>query len=189
MPTFTQNWFEITARENFDKFLSEFKGKEGLKFLEIGCFEGMASRWLLENILTGGSGLTVIDTFVGSVEHQSAGIDIGGRKRFEENIAEYKDKVTIYEGYSQDILKKLPENKYDFIYVDGDHRAKGALQDMVLSWPLLKKGGIMIMDDYAWNGFSDHLNACIAMDAFLNCYVGEYELLLKEYQIVVRKIV
>jgi len=189
MPTWTQNWFEITARANFDKYLAEYKGKDGLKFLEIGCFEGMGSRWLLENVLTGGSGLTVIDTFEGSVEHIAAGIEIGGIERFKENIAEYKDKVIIKQGYSQDILKKLSPISYDFIYVDGDHRAAGALQDIILSWPLLKKDGIMIMDDYAWNGFSDHLNACIAMDAFLNCFVGQYELLLKEYQIVVRKIV
>ena len=189
MPIFSQEWFNITARANFDRFLSEFKGKDELKYLEIGCFEGMASRWLLENILTGKSEITVIDTFEGSVEHVAAGIELGGIERFKENIAEYKDKVVIHQGYSQSVLKTLTDNTYDFIYVDGDHRAAGALQDIILSWPLLKKGGIMILDDYAWNGFSDHLNACIAMDAFLNCFVGQYELLLKEYQIVLRKIV
>lgn len=189
MPTWTQNWFEVTARDNFNRFLAEYKNKDGLKYLEIGCFEGMCSRWLLENILTGDSKLTVIDTFEGSVEHQAAGIELGGIERFKENIEEYKDKVIIHQGYSQDILKTLQKDTYDFIYVDGDHRAAGALQDIVISWPLLKKGGIMIMDDYAWNGFSDHLNACIAMDAFLSCFVGQYELLLKEYQIIIRKIV
>ena len=188
MPTFSQNWYEITARDNFSRFLAEFKGRDGLKFLEIGCFEGMASRWLLENILTGKSELTAIDTFEGSVEHQAAGIEIGGLARFKENIEEYKDKVIIKQGYSQDILKTLSKDTYDFIYVDGDHRAAGALQDIVISWPLLKRGGIMIMDDYAWNGFPDNKNACIAMDAFLSCFEGEYELLLKEYQICVRKL-
>jgi predicted O-methyltransferase YrrM len=188
MPTFTTDWFQVTARANFDRFLSEFKGKDGLKFLEIGCWEGQASRWLLENILIGDSKLTVIDTFEGSVEHQAAGIEIGGLKRFTENIKEYLSKVKIHQGYSQDILKTLPKNTYDFIYVDGDHRAAGALQDIVISWPLLKKGGIMIMDDYAWNGFPDNKNACVAMDAFLSCFEGEYELLLKEYQIAAKKL-
>jgi hypothetical protein len=46
----------------------------------------------------------------------------------------------------------------------------------------------MIMDDYAWNGFDDQHNACIAIDAFLNCFRDKYELLLKEYQVVIKKL-
>ena len=185
---FTMNWFDITARDNFTKFLEEFKGKDNLNFLEIGCFEGMATRWLLENILTGKSMITVIDTFEGSEEHVRDGIEIIGRKGFEENIAGFENKVEIFEGYSQKILPKLKTNYFDFIYVDGSHQACDALQDMCFSWELLKKGGIMIMDDYAWNGFDDQHNACIAIDAFLNCFQDKYELLLKEYQVAIRKL-
>jgi len=184
---YTQNWFEITARDNFNKFLEEFKGKDNLHFLEIGCFEGMGTRWLLENILTGKSDITVMDTFEGSEEHTRDGIEILGLKGFKENVKEYLDKVKICKGYSQQLLKSEKVEYFDFIYVDGSHRACDALQDMCFSWDLLKEGGIMIMDDYAWNGFSDHLNACIAIDSFLNCFKYKYELLLKEYQVVIRK--
>jgi len=185
---FTQNWFETTAKENFTKYLEEYKGKDGLKFLEVGCFEGMATRWLLENILTGKSDITVIDTFEGSFEHVRDGVEILGREGFEENIVEFAKKVYINQGFSQDVLKKMEKDTFDFIYIDGDHRSAGALQDLILSWPLLKSGGIMIMDDYAWSRYGDNLNAGMAYDAFLGCFEGQYELLLKEYQIVLRKI-
>jgi hypothetical protein len=33
---------------------------------------------------------------------------------------------------------------------DGSHRARDVLEDAVLSWPLLKVGGIMLFDDYLW---------------------------------------
>lgn len=184
---FTQNWFETTAKNNFERFLEPYKNKDGIKFLEIGCFEGMATRWMLENVLTGKSDITVIDTFEGSLEHVRDKIEIIGRKGFEENIEEFKDKVIIKQGFSQDILPKLEPKSFDFIYVDGSHLACDALQDMCFAWQLLKDGGVMIMDDYAWNGFIDHLNACIAIDAFLDCFRDKYELLLKEYQVVIKK--
>jgi len=51
---FTQDWF---SRENpaqvvkqFEQFLLPYK-TESCVFLEIGCFEGMSTIWMLENVL------------------------------------------------------------------------------------------------------------------------------------------
>lgn len=194
--TYTVNWFKITAKENFERYvLPRFGGKPNLKFLEIGCFEGMATRWLLDNVLTHQSSVvTVIDTFEGSAEHQgNQELKLATLyERFCENVGDRISQVEIRKGLSNRELRylysKYAWGNYDFIYVDGSHRADDALQDIVLSFDLLKPGGLMIWDDYGWNNFSDHLNACIAMDAFLNCYVGKYVLLLKEYQIVIEKV-
>ena len=190
MSEFTQNWFEITAKANFETFFIGYKGKQNLNFLEIGCFEGMATRWMLENILTDvSSRITVIDTFGGSIEHKEAGIELAGMlDRFKENTKEWENQIIMKKGNSQEILRTLPPTNYDCIYVDGSHRASDALQDIILSWQLLKPGGLMIMDDYAWNNFTDNLNACIAIDAFLNCFKDKYELLLKGYQVIIKKL-
>ena len=59
-------------------------------------------------------------------------------------------KVTIKEGRSGDVLRTLPLRHYDLIYVDGSHTARDVLQDAVLGWGLLKRGGLMIFDDYLW---------------------------------------
>lgn len=97
---FTVNWFETSGKQNFENTLSFMKGVEGLRFLEIGCFEGQATRWMLENILTGkGSEIMVVDTFEGSMEHKDSQVaeikDLGNGNllaRFKENIAEFLEK-------------------------------------------------------------------------------------------------
>jgi hypothetical protein len=40
------------------------------------------------------------------------------------------------------------KRQFDLIYIDGDHSAQGVLRDLVLSWPLLLKSGVMICEDY-----------------------------------------
>src|SRR6476660_10129377 len=62
--TFTVNTFtdKISA---WTKLLSEFKGKPGINYLEIGTFEGRSALWMLENILTHPTAtLTMIYLFV-----------------------------------------------------------------------------------------------------------------------------
>ena len=46
-------------------------------------------------------------------------------------------------------LRKV-DGSYDIVYIDGWHSAFGAMADGVMSWPLLKVGGVMIFDDYLW---------------------------------------
>src|SRR5262245_32266698 len=61
--TFTVNTF--TPRiPSWTKHLSEFKGKPGISYLEIGTFEGRSVLWMVENIFTHPtSKLTIIDAF------------------------------------------------------------------------------------------------------------------------------
>ena len=52
-----------------------------------------------------------------------------------------------------ELFKMIKEEKrFDFIYVDGSHKCNGCYSDMLLSWQLLNKGGIMAIDDYLWSG-------------------------------------
>jgi predicted O-methyltransferase YrrM len=179
---FTEKWFDTTGKENFRRYVTPLSGE----FLEIGCFEGRATCWMLNNTK---ANVTVIDTFKGSPEMVELGVQmVGIKQRFLENIRQWKDRVTIYEGESQDVLRII-NKKYNFIYVDGSHYAGDALRDIVYSWGLLKPGGIMIMDDYIWGG--DNHDAPVtrwAIDAFLRCFQGAYQVLAKNAQCVVLKI-
>lgn len=48
-----------------------------------------------------------------------------------------------------DTQQGLPvEAIFDLVHVDGDHSALGALNDLVLCWPKLRPGGVLILDDY-----------------------------------------
>ena len=179
-------------------YLQELAGVPDLTFVEIGCFEGRTSVWLLEHILTGpGSWLICIDPFE-KVEWLPGTTQVSFPK-FLANIAPYRDQVAVAKAPSWDALRTLRYTidgtqivgEVDFVYVDGDHRRQACLEDMVLAWRWLRKGGIMAMDDYDWRDgpTEDKDLPRQAIDAFLLCYAEELAVLHKGYEVVVRKVV
>ena len=187
---FTVDWFSYNI-QIWTHYLNELKDKPNLHFLEIGSFQGRSTVWLLENILTSDtSAITCIDTFEGSIEHTlhfqndiKNLFDI-----FSHNISKFKNKVNIIKDKSQDALKKMKE-QYDFIYVDGDHKASSVIEDAILSFPLLKKGGIMIFDDYLWFQMKKFIdNPKVAIDAFLEIYADKITILYKNHQVIIEKL-
>jgi len=180
---FTNNWFATTGGDkNFEKYILPLYPIAS-ECLEVGCYEGRASVWLMENTQ---SELTVIDTFKG-------GEDLPDEKdllkRFKENIEPYKERIKIVEGTSSEKLKELAPNFFDFIYIDGSHLAKNVLEDAVLAFPLLREGGIMIFDDYTWGiGRLPLLELPVTgIDAFLFVYADQLEILEKNSQCIIRK--
>lgn len=187
---FKYDWFDISGKKNFETYLSGLKGKPDLRFIEIGPFEGKATVWMLENILTAPtSRIVCIDTFEGSDEHKALGVDTSDLyQTFLANTQQYREKITVLTGKSGAELRLLVPNKYDFVYIDGSHRAPDVLEDAVLSFRLLKSGGLMIFDDYEWKYCDDPVESPkMAIDAFLSIFVKEYKLLLKSYQAVLQK--
>ena len=182
---FTNNWFEITAKGNFEKYLSEFKtDKSPIRFLEVGCYEGQASVWMLKNTK---ANLTVIDTFKGSKEHDSQ-FEQTLLARFTENIISYEKRVIVKVGTSREHLKKLTPDYYDFIYIDGSHQASDVLEDAILAFPLLKHNGVMIFDDYTWGqGMSYYDIPVSGINAFLSVYGNQIKILEKNSQVVIMK--
>src|SRR5579864_5528568 len=147
---FTQDWFTSNI-PNWTSLLAELRGQPGVRALEVGSFEGRSACWLLENILTGpGARLDCVDNFTAAVEKNIGFQAEGIRDRFDANIAPWLERVTVHAGNSGDVLRGLTDT-YDFIYIDGSHLAPDVLLDAVLSWRLLKAGGIMIFDDFLWN--------------------------------------
>jgi hypothetical protein len=61
--------------------------------------------------------------------------------------------------------------------------------DAMLSWHRIKPGGIMLFDDYLWApGTPATERPQMAIDLFLQSFAGRYEILLKSYQIAIRKL-
>lgn len=176
--------------------LARFAHKADLNFLEIGSFEGRSACWLLENILTSDSSrLTCIDTFdfagQGVIWLQDEGSEsMSIEERFDYNIklTGRSNNVRKIVGYSRDALRSLPLSSFDFIYIDGAHIATNVLEDAVLSWPLLKNGGLLTFDDYGWEGHPNLLfRPRVAVDAFLAIYRLQYRLVHKAYQVTIEK--
>jgi predicted O-methyltransferase YrrM len=195
---FTQDWFAPNV-ENWTRWLAEYRGKPGVRCLEIGSFEGRSATWLLKNILT----------------HETSTLDCYDLcqspwiERFEANTRPWRHRIRMRCGQSFWTLREL-EGEYDIIYIDADHSPFGIMCDSVLTWPALKVGGILIFDDYLWlpadlapgggtgpEWSYDTARQAIArhpmdapktgIDAFLAAMSGHYELIGHEYQVAIRK--
>lgn len=174
----------------FNTFLTKYQGLENINFLEIGSYEGRSTCWLLDNILTTKSStITCIDSWQGGWEHDKNSMS-EVEKRFINNTQEYKDKIITIKNTSYNALLTIQHNieYYDFIYIDGGHTMKDVLQDAVLSFPLLKKGGTLAFDDYQWE-----LKQPVSMrpeqgiNAFATAYEKELNVLHTGSQVWVEK--
>ena len=192
------DWWTPSHYKNYEFIKQQFAGKEGLRFLEIGIFEGRSTVWFIENVFTGNK----CQYF--AVEPDPA-----------PNMAHNFDVLTAKTGYRPAVIKDYSENalpmmlelKYrmDSILLDGDHNAQGLLRDAVMSWEILKVGGILLFDDYEMEAtdpwhyishkeFAEHPRANFqhpraAIDAFLSIYRGLYEKVIDNFQVGIRKTV
>jgi protein-L-isoaspartate O-methyltransferase len=69
--------------------------------------------------------------------------------QWDNNVIEQgiRDKVTVVEGDSTVMLPQLTD-KFDFIFIDGEHAFDGVTADARNSLPLLKPGGTIMFHDY-----------------------------------------
>lgn len=179
----------------WEKYLNRFADLPQIEFLEIGCFEGMATCWLLDNILTHESAkITCIDIFEGVIDEkkQDTNTRKSVEKRFDWNIERSgaSQKVRKIVGFSQTVLRSLPVNAYNAIYIDGSHLGSDVLQDAVLSWGLVKQGGLIIFDDYHFE-FPNHphQNTRVGIDAFLTVFQDKIKIIYKgDRQVFLEKI-
>ena len=92
------NWFEMTAKQNFESQLMPLAGKFNLRFLQIGAFTGDATVWLVDNVLvTKNSVLEDVDIWTGSDEEEHQAMDwldvervYDSRIAFRPNVIKYK---------------------------------------------------------------------------------------------------
>ena len=153
---YTQDWFSKNLPEILYWVKPHLSGRDSLKILEIGSFEGMSTRWFIDKFVTHkDSVLHCIDTWEGSLEHENWGMDFSGTyEMFIENLKDHIEsgKCIPHRGQSKDVLVQLLSEgqKFDFIYVDGSHLAPDVMIDGMLSYLLLNSGGIIMFDDYVF---------------------------------------
>ncbi len=178
---FSKDWFTMRIPK-WKEMLKPFQGQPNIHYLEIGVFEGRSAIWMLENILTHPtSKITCLDLFSQKNLYEKFMSNL--------SISGFLDKTTIIKGRSQITLRTLPLDSYDIVYIDGSHTAPDVLADAVLSWSLLKKGGVMIFDDYLWEwDRPPQERPKIAIEAFLRIHKNELQKLHQGYQIIVKKI-
>jgi predicted O-methyltransferase YrrM len=182
---FTAPW-HLAQMKTWEDVLAPLRGKPGLRYLEIGVFEGRSLLWMFERVLTDASTTaTAIDVFAGDYA-----------ATFDANIAAAKlgKRVTKKIGPSAQVLRAMGDERFDVIYIDGSHTADDVLADAVLTWPMVEVGGLVIFDDYEWTGRGKgegvlpvELRPHLAIDAFITAYRQEIEVVHRGYQVIVRK--
>jgi predicted O-methyltransferase YrrM len=176
---FTQDWFSTNVK-GIEQCLDKLKNKSS--FLEIGCFEGRSTCWLLEHMNDGI--MYSIDNFIGDGDYK-----VNGEALYEtakNNIAEATKsnqthilmRTTSYKGLSELILKDI---EFDFIYVDGSHDPRDVLVDTCMAWGLLKKNGVMMFDDAGQEKVQK------AIIKFADIFNNDFKIVFDGYQMGIQK--
>jgi len=151
--------------------------------IEIGNHEGRSACWIMQNMLSPTGQLCCIDPFN----------SLPTKALFEQNISKAVSNMQSYKimtDYSYVALARLisQRRQFDFIYIDGAHHNYEVITDAVMSWKLLKDGGIMIFDDYF--PLTDGMmppSPKTAIDSFQGLFYKDFELLFTNNQLGVRK--
>jgi predicted O-methyltransferase YrrM len=80
-------------------------------------------------------------------------------------------------------LENNQDQLFDFIYVDCYYSAEAIESDTRLSWPLLKVGGVMALDDVLFNEESSQ-----AHNVFLETVKDTSTIIENGYQVWLRKL-
>lgn len=139
---------KYTELESLLELLNNLKPK---KILEIGVFKG---------------GTIMAWTYVADPNALLVGIDLpagnfGGGFTPDEakqiiELARYNQEIKLFAADSHDSeTVELVDDKYDFIFIDGDHTYKGAKQDFNNYITMLNKGGVLALHDIVDHGRAD----------------------------------
>ena len=112
---------------------------------------------------------------------------------FYKNIAVegLENRITGIKGDSYEVLfEMMKENKmFDFIYIDGSHLSFDCYSDLLISWRLLARGGLLAIDDYLYNAEGAVVDSPFeGINHFLKKHQHEVNILHKGYRVFLTKV-
>ncbi|NET09431.1 MAG: tetratricopeptide repeat protein [Symploca sp. SIO2B6] len=175
---FTQDHFSHQL-PIWKKHLQHLTNQENINALQIGSDQGLTTCWLLDNILSHSSAqLTCLDQQF-SPEFR---INIG-----RSGVAD--SKILPLEGEVSDLLNTLEEQSYNLVFIEDPlKQAKLMQQAAQLSWLFVQAGGVVIFPSYSWKSpKSSEQLIKQGIDQFLDSVAGQFEILHRGYQLIIRK--
>lgn len=163
------------------------------RILEIGSWEGRSATFLLTSPLCANGGSIVC------IDHFDLFVTTAGKERHENilyNLSLTGRPFRVMEKFSVPGLMTLLEEAikgktagFDWVYIDGSHKADDTFLDAELAWRLANEGAIFIFDDYLWDvqpHQSPH-HPKPGIDAFAKLHENEFEIISSNYQMALRK--
>lgn len=134
-------------RHEFAQYLTENNCKIGL---EIGSYKGAYSRYLLDNWE---GYLYLIDIWKKLPDEEYTDISNQDNPKqiiseVFDNLSGHEDRTTLIRGSSNSTDHLFPDEFFDFIYIDANHKYQYVLHDMKKWYPKLKTGGIFAGHDW-----------------------------------------
>jgi len=182
-----------------DFFLDEIRKKKPKNFLEIGIFHGVTSRnvcELLHSIHKNDFKFTGIDLFSNDSEalkdevipntkfsnplkniyyRYIVRLDPYSMKSVKKLLKKFIKNINIIQGNSNEVLKKLDLNKFDYVFLDGGHKFETVKNDLENLTQVVANRGTILCDDYDLSYAPGVKNA-------INQYVKEKNFNLKVLQ-------
>jgi|SRR3990172_2726393 len=124
--------------------------------LEVGVRDGNSSKLFLEN-------LPSLQHFWG-IDHKTSPIP--------HKMMEDGENYTYLVMNSIQASCQFPDQYFDFIYIDGDHRLGAVRKDIEIWWPKIRIGGILCGDDFCemLNPDEGRYGVVTAVEVFCNRY-------------------
>lgn len=184
-PTESENLYFIIDSFTQDWNREFIQNTKGLKFnfaLEIGCFEGLTTKYICENLLNEGGRIICVDPLTDEYlpGHPDNAMFKGQYNRFIRNTRTLP--VELIRKKSRDVWDDLKDYLFDFIYVDGDHSYNEVYEDAVMALKLTKLNGFILFDDYTWRQETTN-----ALDKFLSIHERYITVVHRGYQLMIQK--
>jgi predicted O-methyltransferase YrrM len=153
--------------------------RDRIRICEIGCWTGLSTVALSKIAKDLDGKVTAIDWFEGS---EATNLDFAGkyfnvRRIYNDNLNRFPwtKNVTTLGQKSEDAVKNIPDETFDVIFLDGDHRYEAVKQDIELWLPKLKTGGVLCGHDCEVllpNGISDLYDKFEGYDIITAIHLG-----------------
>ena len=128
--------------------------KPGSRILEVGVFIGEFAKKLYD---TRPEHLDLVDPWSGILPSGDQDgndvrvVDLDSVYPIMKDSLKHCKNITLHRGYSFDVLPNLPDNYYDFIYIDSSHSYEGTKKELLLALHKIKRGGVIALHDYEVN--------------------------------------
>ena len=182
---FSNKWF-LNNFEIFNFFLPKDKNKK-FDYLEVGCFEGLSSFYVLsEYNYVNAFFLDIWDLPNPNSKTLSNDFD-SIEKAFDENLSGFNF-IKIKDDSVVSMRKLFKQNKsFDFIYIDGSHNGEDIISDAIESFKILKIYGLIFFDDFLQYDNSRNIQSYEGISKFLSLYSNYLKIEFFQNNLVVRK--